>query len=251
MPDQTLTEISEFLSGDSLEVVDQIAPDDPMYDYAPELYFVAGQSALRNVRLAMLAAGLEKVGSLLDFACGRGRVLRTLKAAFPEADLTASDIEPAGVEFCAEVLGATGVVSDFEPAKVDLTGPFDVIWCGSLLTHVDSDKFIGFLEMFESVLAPGGVAVFTVYGRNTANGLRDGSLTLDLTDEQAAGVLRDYEEKGFGFYPGFAPEINFGDCLASRAWVCTQLDKTPRLKLLLYIEEGWLGQDVVACTTWE
>jgi SAM-dependent methyltransferase len=253
MPDPTMTvsDISEFLDGDSLDVIDEIASDDPMLHYAPNLYFVAGQSALRCIRLAMLAARLDTVTSVLDFACGRGRVLRILKAAFPDAALTASDIEPPAVEFSARVFDATGVVSAYLPEEVDLPGNYDVLWCGSLLTHVDSDRFTGFLKLFESVLAPGGVAVFTVYGRSIAKGLRDRTVTLDLTEEQADKVLRDYDETGFGFYPGLAPEINFGDCVATRAWVCEQLEQTPNMKLLLYIEEGWLGQDVVACTTRE
>jgi SAM-dependent methyltransferase len=251
VPDQTFTvsEVSEFLDGSSLEVAEEIASDDPMFHYAPRLYFQAGQEALRNVRLAMLAARKEEVTSLLDFACGRGRVLRMFQAAFPDADITGSDIEPPAVDFVRETFGVTGIVSDYHPDKVELPGTYDVIWCGSLLTHVDAERFTGFMKLFESVLAPGGVAVFTVYGRFIADGLRDRSVTLDLTEEQADIVLCDYDKTGFGFYPGLAPEINFGDCVATRSWVCEQLDQTPNLKLLLYIEEGWLGQDVVACTT--
>src|SRR5688572_19270091 len=124
MPDRSLTlpQVNEFLNGSSLEIVREIAPDDHMYAYNPDTYFLAGHQALRCIRLALLAARRDTAESILDFACGKGRVLRTLKAAFPEAALTASDIWEEGVEFCSRVFGATGIVSKADPAEIKLDG---------------------------------------------------------------------------------------------------------------------------------
>jgi SAM-dependent methyltransferase len=243
-----IARVSEFLDGGGLEISRDIAPDDPMYAYNPELYFLAGQQALRSVRLAMLATGLETVDSVLDFASGNGRVLRAFKAAFPNAALTACDTVVQDVEFCAQAFGATPVVSSPDPGEIQLEGPFDVIWSGSLFTHVDQDLWRAFLKLFDSVLSYGGVAVFTIYGRYIVEAIRDGSQTLDLTPEQRELVLREYDEHGFGFYADFNPEFNYGDAVASRAWVSDLLGETPGLRLLLHIEEGWLGQDVIAVT---
>jgi SAM-dependent methyltransferase len=250
LPEQDLNiaRVSEFLDGASLEISREIAPDDPMYGYNPDLYFLAGQQALRAVGIAMLAAGLEQVNSVLDFASGHGRVLRAFNAAFPEAALTACDTVVEGVEFCAETFGATPVVSSPDPSQIDLTGPFDLIWSGSLFTHVDQDLWRAFLKLFESTLATGGVAVFTAYGRYIVDALRDGSQTLDFTPDQVELVLKAYDESGFGFYADFRPEYNYGDGVASREWVGRLLEETPDLRLLLHIEEGWLGQDVIALT---
>jgi SAM-dependent methyltransferase len=242
-----VAELNELLEGRSLEVVTDVASFDGMHNYAPELYFEAGHSALRHIRLAMLTAGLEQVDSILDFASGAGRVLRTLLAAFPDAALTASDVWKPGLEFCSGVLGVETVESSPEPAEVDLQGQFDVIWCGSLLTHVDARKWTGFVKLFEALLAPGGVAVFTTYGRFTAEALRKGENTLSLTDEQIEQLLRDYDSTGFGYF-GRLPDEGLGDCVASRAWVGAQMEQAPTLQLVLYTEQGWLGQDVIACT---
>jgi SAM-dependent methyltransferase len=246
--------VSEYLDGGSLEVIREIAPGDPMHGYAPDYYFEAGQSALRNIRLAMLAGRLEKVDRILDFACGGGRVLRILKAAFPHAHLTACDVQPEAVEFCVNTFGAEGVVSAYDPEDVDVGGSYDLIWCGSLLTHVDATRWVGFLKLFESALAPGGVVVFTTYGRFIAERrLRNRNHPLDLNEEQVVEVLHDYDREGFGFRPGYCPELNFGDCVATREWVGTKLEETPSLQLLLYIEGGWgvardeWSQDVIAC----
>jgi SAM-dependent methyltransferase len=250
----SMEQVSEFLDGSSLDIIRDIAPHDPMYAYAPDYYFKAGQSALRNIRLAMLAGQVQKVDRILDFACGSGRVLRILKAAFPDADLTACDVQPEAVEFCEQTFGVTGVTSAHDPDDVELDGSYDLIWCGSLLTHVDADRWVRFVKLFESALAPGGVAVFTTYGRFIAERrLRKRDHPLDLNEEQIEGVLHDYDDEGFGFRAGFCPELNFGDCVATREWVSAQLEKTPALQLLLYIEGGWgvyrneWSQDVIAC----
>jgi SAM-dependent methyltransferase len=253
--DQSLSmpRVSGFLDGDSLEIIREMHPKDPMYGYpgAPDLYFVAGPQALRCIHLAMLATSLQRVESVLDFACGAGRVLRVLKAAFPNAALTACDVWEEGVEFCSKVFGATGVVANEDPEKTELGGPFDLIWCGSLLTHVDRDAWSRFLKLFRSVLTPGGVLVFTTRGRYIAEEFfRTGRNRYSQSEEQIAEILRDYDESGFGWSSfGWSSNPGLGDSVSSPAWVCEQLDQqTPDLQLLLYVERGWMdAQDVVAC----
>ena len=242
--DRSIGTMSPLLDDDSLEVSQEICPDDAMHDYAPQLYFSAGRDALRAVRLAMLAAGLEKAENILDFASGGGRALRYFKAAFPDAALTACDIVPHQVEFCSQEFGATGVVSHGYPDQLPLEGPFDLIWCGSLLTHVDEEMWVKILTLFNRVAAHGGVIVFTAYGRLVAEMMRAGENNLNLEAEQIEGALQKYDEAGFSFQTTRWD----GDTLVSRRWVCSQLDKLPELDLLLYLEHGWLGQDVIACT---
>jgi SAM-dependent methyltransferase len=241
---RSIATLSPILDDASLEVSREICPDDGMADYAPEIYFTAGRDALRAVRMAMLAVGLDEVKSALDFGSGGGRVLRYLRAAFPNAALTACDILPKQVEFCEREFGATGIVSEGDPSALDLEGPFELIWSGSLLTHLDEETWPKVLELFSRTAAYGGVIVFTVYGRLVAEMLRSRENLLNLKEDQVDETLRKYDETGFSF----APTRWDGDTFVSRAWVCEQLDRFPELDLLLYLEHGWLGQDVVACT---
>jgi SAM-dependent methyltransferase len=242
--DEYISILSPLLDEGSLEVNTEICRDDGMHAYAPQIYFEAGRDALRISRLAMLAARLEKVESVLDFACGGGRALRYFKAAFPDAELTAVDILPHQVEFCSRVFGANGIVSKGDPDELGLEGPFDLIWCGSLLTHQDREMWAKSLGLFERVVSPGGVVLFTAYGRYVAELLRSGDNKLNLTDEGVEDILREYGETGFGYQKTRWD----GDALATRPWVCAQLNKVPALDLLLYFEHAWLGQDVIACT---
>ena len=99
------------------------------------------------------------------------------------------------------------------------------------------------LKLFEANLAPGGVAVFTVYGAYIAELVRSGRSLLNLTPEQAAQVIRDYDQTGFGFHL----TREDGDAIVSRSWVCRQLESVPSLELVGYTERAWLWQDVVAC----
>ena len=243
-----LNEVGDLLDyGHGLDVVRDIAPGDPMYAYpgGRELYFIAGPAALRLIHIAMLAARVDKVESILDYAFGGGRVLRTLAAAFPAASLTACDTWKEGVDFCADRFGARGVIGG-DPQTVDLGGPFDLIWCGSLLTHVDRDAFGDFLSLFASVLGPGGILVFTTRGRYVVEGLRTGDRLLALNEDQASQMLQDYDATGFGYYANFT--ATHGECVASRSWICDQLESVPALELVLFFERGWMkAQDAVAC----
>jgi SAM-dependent methyltransferase len=170
-------------------------------------------------------------------------VLRTLRAAFPDADLVACDVVDDAVRYCRKTFGVTGVVSNEDSELIELPGPFDLIWSGSLLTHIPPDRWPGFMRLFESALRPGGLVVFTVYGRFAVDVMRAGKTMFNLEPAQVPAVLRQYEDVGAGFAETFAD----GDCFVSRRWVCEQLDAPPSLELVLYQERGWMNQDVVAC----
>ena len=105
----------------------------------------------------------DSVATILDFACGGGRVMRYLRAEFPEAEITGTDLYVAGLEFCAEAFGAKPIPGQLDLDDLELEGPFDLIWVGSLFTHLGNDDWDRMLAMFQETLSPGGVLVFTVY----------------------------------------------------------------------------------------
>ncbi len=277
-----VTALQEF------DFVRTIAPDDAMHKDGDEpFYFQTGRAALGRMRRALALAGKSDPGRILDLPSGHGRVLRMLRGAYPEARITACDIEAGAVAFCAEAFGAIPVVSRPDPAEIDFGAEFDLIWCGSLLTHLDEARWHAFLDLFERSLAPEGVLVFTTSGRRVvqilSRGLEFGeeqerlaglspaqhrrharsgkarASTAELCDASVAKrwydlpastterVLRDYAETGFGFSP-YEWTDDFGLTVASPAWVCRALERLPSLRLLGYTERAWVdSQDVVAC----
>jgi SAM-dependent methyltransferase len=219
------------------------APFEPRTPPAPEQdemmrYSERGRAALRAVESALAAAerllppmaerSLERI---LDFPSGRGRALRTLKAAYPDAELTAGDIDRDAIAFCEEVFGAKPLYSHDDPEQIETDEIFDLIWCDSLFTHLAAGRWPGFLRFLERRLRPWGLLLFTTHGRYHLR---------DADDSVRAG----YAQTGFGFReregrPGW------GTAIASPAWVSRLLEERRGLRLLGYAERGCNLDDVV------
>ena len=252
---------------DQSQVIQEISPNDGMIRWPPfggglEQYFALGEEAVKVIRGAMDVVGNGEPRSILDLPCGHGRVMRMLKAAFPKARLTACDIDHEAVNFCVETFGASPVYTSVESRDIPVHGKFDLIWCGSLLTHFPADWFAGFLEQFESHLAPSGLVVFTTSGRAAFEILRcllpdqrpaevsparidTAKQYFPIPEEALPDFANSYETEGFAYNPIIE---NFGTSLSSPAWVCRQLERLPGLRLVSYLEQGWGStQDVVAC----
>jgi SAM-dependent methyltransferase len=230
-----------------MEVVREISPNDRMVTPRhPDAYFLVGDAAIRCVRLGMKAVGKETVHSILDFPCGHGRVLRSLKATFPDARLTACDIDRDGVDFCSSTFGARGVYSSDDLSEVQLGGDFDLIWVGSLFTHLPIERWESFFAFLIEHLARDGLMVFTVHGPWYAEQIRkDQSPLGGVSREEQLEMLRGYDESGFGF-TSFPGRDAYGLSLSSPAAVTGALHGFG-LRLVLYLERGWRGnQDVVA-----
>lgn len=225
----------------------ELSERDEMLGGSRPHYFSVGRSALQAIRLAMRGAGIATFRNILDLPCGHGRVLRWLRAEFPLANITACDLLGDGVDYCAKSFCATPVYSSADPAQIPLSGQFDLIWVGSLLTHLDAAPCVAFLDRFRSLLVPGGLLVFTVHGRYVRSKLSSGTNTYGLEHGKVASLMGTYDRTGFGYgdYPG---QRGFGISVSSPSWVCARIEELGALQLVSYTERGWdRHQDVVAC----
>ena len=235
-------------------VVEEISPADGMFEHDKAHYFAVGQSALRCIKLAMLAAGKDDFRNILDFGCGFGRVLRILKAAFPQADLTACDISKDAVDFCSKTFGSSPVYSREEISEIHIRGQFDLIWCGTLLTNVDAPNFSRLLELFYSLLAENGMLVFTTHGPYVAHRIRTREFTYGPEPNRVPKMVRDYDDTGFA-YEDYPQEVlarlgvrRYGISVSAPAWVCHEISRFPDFHLLTYTERAWDDhQDSIAC----
>lgn len=209
-------------------------------------YFDVGEAALHCIQIALNDAGRAPgtIQRILDLPCGHGRALRFIKQAFPHAHLTACDLNADGVAFCAERFGAEPVVSNTDVDAIPLPGGFDLIWCGSLFTHLPAGQCISFLRLFQRSLAPGGLLVLTLHGPSYGNAISDGRETTGLTRDQEKSLLVEYRESGFGYvdYPG---QSGYGFSLTHPSFVRAHF-LTPAWRLVRHREQGWnKRQDVV------
>jgi SAM-dependent methyltransferase len=245
----TLSPVLRALAEPPPGVEQEIAEGDEMYTPGRrDLYFELGVSALRAIRLALLTAGKGAPGRILDFPCGHGRVLRMLKAAFPHAALTGGDLNAEGVSFCERKFGATPVQSSLYGADVQIDERFDLVWCGSLLTHLDLDRWDGFFALLVDCIDEGGLFVFTAFGRHAAGRIRRGEAIYGLGEDGVDRILTRFDRDGFG-YSDYEGQTMSGMSLASPPWICDRVLATGSLQLVSYTERGWFGhQDVIAVT---
>jgi SAM-dependent methyltransferase len=216
-----------------------------MWITSPQWYFEVGISALECIRRTLKAANTVPA-SILDFPSGHGRVCRMLRAEFPAAHLAACDLDRDGVDFCAAQFGAEPFYSCEDIRDVKLPRSFDLIWCGSLFTHLDRPSWPRFIEFFIDHLAPDGVLIFTTHGRQPVQWMKEGFYNYGLTEAEQRLWVHEYALHGFGFVsPG---NQAFGLSLSSLAFVCRQLERWPSLKVIGLHEAAWAGhQDVVSC----
>lgn len=216
----------------------------------PDLYFFHGKSAMRLLlgTLSLLGRDPANVSSILDFACGHGRVTRYFRSCFPGASVVASDIDKAGVDFCAATFGAVPHVSTNKDIEaIDFGRHFDLIWVGSLLTHVDIPDWHRFMTLWQRSLNPGGLLVFT-YASTYVRYLAQGGEFKNLDQPALARAVSAFDSSGFGYLP-YAPGGSFGQTFATEQWVSNFLAQYPALRGVLHFERGWgARQNVVAAT---
>ncbi|HYH18230.1 MAG TPA: class I SAM-dependent methyltransferase [Azospirillum sp.] len=220
---------------DDERIIRHISDRDAMYAGHEPHYFGVGKSALAAIEAARTLSGQPAPGRILDLPCGHGRVTRVLRAAWPEAEITACDIDQHGVDFCRDTFGCVPVHGrpDFE--AVTFPHPFDLIWVGSLLTHLPEARSRAFLAYAAGLLGEGGTLVVTLHGRFVAGRLRGG--TYGIPDEAVGGMLQAFEGQGYGYadYPGHE---GYGISITRPGWVVDRAAELG-LSITLLSERCW------------
>jgi SAM-dependent methyltransferase len=217
---------------------------DDMYEGRIENYLDIGRSAINLIFRAMLAADVHAVGSILDLPSGAGRVTRHLRAFFPEAALFVCDIAQEKARYAAAQFDA-----EFMEPSPTFSRPssrqFDLIFTGSLLTHLDEKLVRAALDWICFALAPNGLSVITTGGRMQMIAGR--SIKDDLQWERTyRGVL----DKGFNFFPLVNPlcgTVPYGSTHLTPAWLMKALERNDNFRVVAFQEAGWAGhQDAIA-----
>jgi SAM-dependent methyltransferase len=225
-----------------------ISPDDVMfYPEHPEHYFNVGKSALDIIikYLTLYNKKPDHIHHILDMPCGHGRVLRMLKCHFPKSKISCCDIDKNAVNFCSETFGALPVYSSNNIDDIKLDAKFDLIWCGSLLTHLDKSHWPKFLQFFNDHLKNDGLLIFTTHGNKVFEFMKQGN-TYGIEENKLKKLQDDYQTNQFG-YANYENE-EYGISISSTAFVSSIISKIPKLSVLGFTEKGWDNhQDVFCC----
>ena len=240
----SLVSIIEYDKDSENRLIRNIHPDDKMYLGNDRHYFSVMRSALRMISIGLYSANRDKVEAIMDFGCGFGRVQRGLRAIFPDARIVAADINRAGVDFCGENFGAECWYQESWPPAFAEGVTFDLIWAGSVMTHLPAERTMVAMNMLLDRLTPGGVLVSTFHGRYSI--YRQKFNRKYVSEEQFMNIENGYDKKGYGFTGTFDKHYGFSVCRPS--WVFDFVGHRQDIRVVSYIEKGWDNhQDVLAC----
>jgi SAM-dependent methyltransferase len=140
----------------------------PMADraYAVRGYLVSGDENTRELEDVLDAAGrpLARVTSFLEFACGHGRLTRFLVHRLDRSRITVSDINPQAVDFTCTTFGVRGFRSVEDPGDLHHDDRYEVIFVGSLFTHLHHAYWGAWLQRLFSLLSNDGLLIFSTHG---------------------------------------------------------------------------------------
>jgi len=127
----------------------------------------------------------------------RSEVYRSTKLPTTSAP---DKIDPGALAFCRRAFGIETVLSGMDFSTLSLPhARFDVIWCGSLLTHLDERSAGALLQTFHRCLDEGGVCIFTTHGQQSADWIRSGAVTYGLPAADQKAVLQQYDEGRYAY----------------------------------------------------
>ena len=214
------------------------------HDWKRTHYFSVGQDALEVMVKALIGRSRPMPKRILDFPSGSGRVTRHMQAFFDKSEITASDLYEPHLSFCEETFGVNSFLSREDLQTLNAPEKYDLIFCGSLLTHLPAQKFLDVIDFVRRSLAESGLAIFTLQGRYSDHAQRN--VFKYLSDTLYEVAREDVEKSGFGYVDYghplksvFNKQENYGIALVRGSWVSRQLEPFTDIRLVSYIERGW------------
>jgi ubiquinone/menaquinone biosynthesis C-methylase UbiE len=112
-------------------------------------------------------AGAEAISTALDFGCAAGRMIRFLPFDPSRSELWGVDIQASHIAWCQQHLSppfhfATTTTLPHLPFEDNY---FDLVYCGSVFTHISDLADAWFLEL-RRVLKVGGHAYITIHDKH-------------------------------------------------------------------------------------
>ncbi len=150
----------------------QVPPRDLWLGYGQiaDEYLSSGKKDVEILDQLLSASGasLASCRHILDFGCGAGRVTRWLVPWADHCEIWGTDISAQHIMWCQQHLTpplhfATTTIFPHLPFE---DGYFDVIYGGSVFTHIDDLADAWFLEL-RRLLRPGGRLFITIHDRKT------------------------------------------------------------------------------------
>ena len=142
--------------------------------------------------LAKNGIDIRGFGSILDFGCGCGRVMRRWSTL--DAALHGCDYNRKSIAWCRQHLPfARFEVNELNPPLPYADGLFDLVYALSVFTHLPESSLVAWMREMGRVLKPGGSLIISTHGEACLGGLTD-EQRLQFRAGQA--VVKDQDAAG-------------------------------------------------------
>ncbi len=186
---------------------------------------------------AFEAAGcsLPAGGTVLDFGCSSGRVLRILASVLPDVRCLGYDPNAAAVGWAAAHLPGEYVVSPLSPPLELPSASLDGAYAVSVWTHFAARPAAAWLAEMARVIRPGGALVITTHSWDALVAFEQRGMIDRFTVGAAAEALMI---QGHHFVDVFGPDgdwgvrdAGWGDAYATADWLTAQVTGTWSIEL--------------------
>ncbi len=222
-----------------------LSPDDGMYMGNDVHYYECGASALNVILAAQTLAQVSAPSAILDFGAGAGRVTRWLRAAFPAATIGACDLRQQDLDFCGTQFRAETWISGVDIDALQAPRTYDLIWVGSVLTHLSAENTRRLIDKLLSWTNPDGILVMSTIGR-VAQARKDNGGSDYIDPHIWEEIKSEYIAVGFG-YADYVGQSGYGLSLTKLSWTSGLVENMPAARLMLLAEGVWDAlHDIVA-----
>lgn len=207
-------------------------------------YLEAGASAIEVLDRGLAHAGrrFDDVASCLDLGCGYGRVVRWLVQQIEPGRITACDLHPVAVAFCAHAFDVRPLVAAIDPASTAFER-YDLVWAGSVLTHLDATAGLALARRIVDSLVSGGVFVLSLHGAYSLDMLHE-FYDREYADE-AEEIRGEVAEHGVSYRcyerSGYYHGADYGMTWHDAEWLSARLGALDEVEILAHEARGWHG----------
>lgn len=152
-------------------------------------YFRLGHQTALLLREVLKEHTAEKAKSFLDFGSGYGRVTRFLPYALgKDIEVFTSEVKSEAVAFNENELGFKGIHHGSQAESFPTDRQFDIIFAGSIFSHLPEKMLEEWLTRLTEVLSPNGLLLFTTHNTTLDKSL-DSSVDFHYTTNSEDAVL--------------------------------------------------------------